>query len=85
MGTHMKTTVEIATALLGEAKKIASRDDTTVRTLIEEGLRHVIAERRQRGRFTLRRATFKGRGLSDDAEAAGWEKVRESTYGERGG
>lgn len=85
MGTHMKTTVDIATALLSEAKRIAARDGITVRTLIEQGLRQVIAERRQRGRFTLRKATFKGSGLSEEAEAAGWDKVRESTYGERGG
>jgi len=83
MGAHMKTTVEIATALLGEARKIAVRDGITVRALIEQGLRHVIAERRHRNRFTLRKATFKGKGLSEEATAAGWDKVRESTYGER--
>lgn len=85
MGTHMKTTVEIAPALLGEAKKIAAREGTTVRNLIEQGLRHVVAERGQRSRFALRKATFKGKGLSEEARAAGWDAVRASTYGERGG
>lgn len=39
--THKKT-VEIAPALLGEAKKILACDGITVRNLIEQGLRHVI-------------------------------------------
>ncbi len=81
----MKTTVEIADALISEAKKIAARDRTTMRTLIEEGLRHAIAERRRRAQFSLRKATFKGEGLSAEAAAAGWEKVRESAYEGRGG
>jgi hypothetical protein len=85
MGTHMKTTVEIAPALLGEAKKIAAHEGTTVRNLIEQGLRRVIAERSQRSRFELRKATFNGEGLSEEARAAGWDAVRASAYGERGG
>lgn len=85
MGTHMKTTVEIADALMDEARRIATRDRTTIRTLIEEGLRHAIAERARRTPFSLRKATFKGKGLSAEAATAGWDKVRESTYEGRGG
>lgn len=47
----MKTTVELSTALLVEARKIAAREGVTGRTLIEQGLRHALTQRKQRGRF----------------------------------
>lgn len=40
----MKTTVEIADALLAEAKKFARERDITLRELIESGLRKELAE-----------------------------------------
>ena len=43
----MKTTVEISDALLDEARRAAARERTTVRALIEEGLRKVIKDRRR--------------------------------------
>ena len=44
MATHMKTTVDIADALLLEAKEVAHREGTTMRALIEAGLRDVRVE-----------------------------------------
>lgn len=85
MGSHMKTTVELSDALLVEARKIAAREGITVRTLIEQGLRHALTQRKQQGRFRLRKATFKGRGLSAAARGASWENLRELAYGGRGG
>ncbi|MGH8771413.1 MAG: type II toxin-antitoxin system VapB family antitoxin, partial [Burkholderiales bacterium] len=43
----MKTTIEISDSLFNEAKKIAARDGTTVKTLVEHGLRHVISQRKR--------------------------------------
>lgn len=84
MGSHMKTTVELSDALLAEARKIAAREGVTVRTLIEQGLRHALSQRRQHGRFRLRKATFKGRGLNATARGASWEQLRELAYEGRG-
>ncbi len=84
MGNHMKTTVEISDALLAEAKRVAMRERTTIRTLIEQGLRQAIAQRKQHGQFRLRKASFKGRGLGAAARG-GWAQVRNLAYEGRGG
>lgn len=81
----MKTTVEIPDTLLDEARKIAARQQTTLRVLIIEGLRRMIAERKRVGEFRLRKATFAGKGLQPEAAAAPWERIREMTYETRGG
>lgn len=39
MGSHMKTTIEIPDDLIEEAKVLARADRTTLRSLVEEGLR----------------------------------------------
>lgn len=84
MVRHMKTTVEISDTLLREAKKLAEREQTTVRALIERGLRDAVAKGARARPFRLRKATFKGRGLSAEAKALGWERVRELAYEGRG-
>ena len=58
-----KTTIELADALLRDAKKVAVEERTSVKALIEQGLRLVIRERLRRRGFKLRRASFKGDGL----------------------
>jgi hypothetical protein len=81
----MKTTVEIPQSLLEEAKRVAARQDTTLRVLIIEGLRRVITERKRAGAFRLRKATFRGKGLRPDVASASWERIREMAYEKRGG
>jgi hypothetical protein len=75
-----KTTVEIADALLDEARRTAARDRTTVRALIEEGLRKVFRDRRSRVRFRLRSASVGGRGLHPDVADGSWKKIRARAY-----
>lgn len=85
MGTHMKTTIEISDPLLAQARKLAAREKTTLRTLVESGLRKVIAEKRQTGQFQLRRASFKGQGLQPEVAGSSWDRLRELAYEGHGG
>ena len=81
----MKTTVHIPESLLKEARKIAGQEQTSIKALIEEGLRRTIDNRKQNRVFQLRKATFKGNGLQSDADGASWDRIRELSYGDRGG
>lgn len=84
MGTHMKTTIEIADGLLKQAKAVAQRDGTTLRELVEAGLRAVLKDRRERARFRLRDASFTGNGIQPPFEEGSWDAVRDTLYEGRG-
>lgn len=79
-----KTTVDLPASLLLEAKRVAVRERTTVRALIEKGLRTVVEPRAARQRFSLRTASFRGDGLAAGASLRDWEAVRDLTYVGRG-
>jgi Arc/MetJ family transcription regulator len=81
----MKTTIDISDALLEEARKLATREGTTVKALVEQGLRRVVTERRRTSTFRLRKATFKGNGLQPGVDHADWERIRSLAYEGRGG
>lgn len=86
MGTRMKTTIELSDALLRAAKQAAQREGTTLRALIEQGLRQILQERRaQQTTFRLRDASVDGKGLQSSARTASWDELRSMTYGQRGG
>jgi len=85
MGTHMKTTIDIADSLLADARRLAAERNTTLRAVVESGLRQVLAERRQRREpFRLRRATFKGKGLRHELQGEPFERLRDLAYEGRG-
>ena len=71
----MKTTLEIADPLLREARKIATRDNTTLRALVEQGLRQVVAEKKKDKPFRLRDTSFKGDGLQPDVANLNWQEI----------
>jgi len=84
MVAHMKTTIDIADALLVEAKRVAAEEGTTLRELVEQGLRGVIEQRRQRVGFSLRDASFAGNGLRREVADGSWQRVRDLAYDGRG-
>lgn len=81
----MKTTVDIADAVLDEAKRVAADEGTTLRALLEEGLRRALDARRKRAPFTMRDASFGGRGLQPGIAESDWSAIRERVYEGRGG
>lgn len=85
MVTHVKTTVEVTDELLERAKEAARREGTTLRSLIEEGLRRVMDERQWPSRFELHDASVDGEGLAPEFRDGSWERIRQVSYGGRGG
>ena len=85
MGTHMKTTIEISDSLFSEARSLAAAEGTTLRQLVEAGLRHAVGQRRRKNEpFALRDAAFGGNGLITDLKGAQWSKIRDVAYEGRG-
>lgn len=84
--THMKTTVDIADQLFEGARRLAAREGTTLRALIEEGLRAVLLSRRAAPKaFEMRDASFAGDGLAPGVRLDDWTQVRSLIYENRGG
>ena len=87
MVSHMKTTIHIPDSLFNEARKVAAQEKTTLKALVEEGLRKVVAEhqdRRPEG-FKLRQAAFKGPGLQPHVAGVTWDQILDLSYEGRGG
>lgn len=80
MATHMKTTIEISDVVLEKAKTLAAREGTTVRALVEDGLRQVLKSRREPATFKLRDASVGGEGLAPEFRDEGWDKIRAALY-----
>jgi hypothetical protein len=80
----MKTTIDIADALMAKARRAAQREQTTLRALVEEGLRRVLAEREQQTRYVLPDVSFGGEGLVPDLREGDWEAIRARAYEGRG-
>ena len=81
----MKTTVEIQDDLLRSAKRQARRERTTLRALVEEGLRRVLRGRKESTPFRLRDASVGGEGVQQGIREGDWETIRSLTYEGRGG
>jgi Arc/MetJ family transcription regulator len=80
----MKTTVDIPDALLAETRRLAALEGSTLRALVEEGLRQIIADRGRRSAFRLRNASFKGDGLQPEVLGVSWDRIRDLAYEDRG-
>jgi hypothetical protein len=82
----MKTTVDISDQLFRQAKAAAEDSRTTMRQLIEDGLRAML-ERKQAARkkpFRLGKLPTQGGGLCPGFEHATWQEMLDESYRGRG-
>ena len=78
----VKTTVEISDALLDEAKRVATRESSMLRELIEEGLRRSLDERKS-GRASVCGALRIAAEDFSPASRRSGALLREAAYEER--
>ena len=86
MGTHMKTTIDIADPLFREARRLAEDRGTTLRAVVESALRREIeASRTRRKRFRLRNVSVRGKGVKPGIDLSNWDQIRSLIYEGHGG
>jgi len=79
----MKTTVDISDALFESTRRLAVQRGTTMRALIEEGLRSVLQTHRSLPRqFAMRDASVGGNGPADGVDLGDWTQMRALIYDE---
>ena len=66
--TYMKLTVEISEDLFAHAREVAQREGTTLRALVEEGLRAALAQREQMISYQWPDLSVAGEGLVPEIE-----------------
>jgi hypothetical protein len=82
----MKTTLDISDPLLDQVRRIAARDGDTLRSLVEQGLRKVVAERSAKAKpFRLKDCSVGTPGVQSGYEKLSWEKMRALMYEGHGG
>lgn len=80
MGAIMKTTIEIQDDLMKAAKALARKQGTTLRSIVERGIRSTLKEEQQSSRYDLADKSVKGKGLQADFQQAAWSDIRDAAY-----
>ena len=79
----MKTTLDISDGLLLRAKHSAQKQGRTLRSLVEEGLRQVLASGERRNRYKLPDLSEGRRDSPDPLERYSWQDLRDLIYEDR--
>jgi hypothetical protein len=80
----MKTTIELPDELLERSKAVARRENSTLKALVEEGLRLALRARSRKRTVGFAIEPFQGTGLSPEFAGVGWEAMRDEIYRGRG-
>jgi len=81
MDIHMKIIVAIADNLLLRAEREAEAFQTTLRRLIQEGLREVLSRKASSKQKPIKPVTFRERGLQPEFRGKSWDAIRDAIYG----
>jgi hypothetical protein len=79
----MKTTVEISDAILEKAKRLARKRGTSLRAIVEEGLRLLLSHQARVPPFRLENRSVQGKGPAPEFADADWSAWRAAAYGDR--
>ena len=80
----MKTTVDISDDLLIKAKKLAAKRRTTLRAIIEQGIRNTVKEQQDGAKYVLPDRSVDGKGLQPEFKDKDWSEIRNAAYEGRG-
>ena len=80
----MKTTIDIPDELLIKAKDLAIERRTTLRAIIEQGIRNTLKEQRHGEKYALPDMSVGGKGLQPEFRNKAWSDFRDAAYEGRG-
>ncbi len=80
----MKTTIDLPDDLLERSKAVARRENSTLRALVEEGLLLALRARSRKRASPFSVQPFHGDGLTPEFADAGWDRIRDEIYRDRG-
>jgi hypothetical protein len=72
--------VEISDDLLKRSQQLAKREGTSLRAILEEGLRLAMKSRQMRQRAQFQFPTFGKDGLNEEFRDASWDAIRDTIY-----
>ncbi len=79
----MKTTLEIQDTLLLRAKESARKQGRSLRSIVEEGIRQVLASGVRRNRYELPDCSEGDSTAPDPLEKYSWQDLRDIIYEDR--
>ncbi len=79
----MKTTIDITDDLARKAKQLAASRGTTLRAVIEDGIRLSLEVERRSKKFHMADKRIGGQGLQPEFEGKSWSDIREAAYEDR--
>lgn len=82
---HMRTSVDLSEAVLQRAKKLAKQRKTSMRALIEEGLRLLSDRQEAVSRYRLVDCSYGEGGMQPGIASEDWATLRDLVYEGRGG